>query len=153
MSWQVFTRYLKVRFASYLYSMLFRCFLPQSSPKPLVTNKDFPDFLTKITVPTNSTEIFCKLPSPQVNVVCLDLGEVLHDFFQVTEINNIDLEVNGWGHLLFRSTFFHFVTRVLARIVVNLSSFIGAKIIIDPRLFHGELFIFRLQRALRVEAG
>ena len=55
-------------------------------------------------------------PSPQVNVVCLDSGDVLHDFFRVTEINNIDLGGKG-GHLLFRSTFFRFVTRVLARIV------------------------------------
>ena len=57
-------------------------------------------------------------PSPQVNVVCLDSGDVLHDFFRVTEINNIDLGGKG-GHLLFRSTFFRFVTRVLARIVVS----------------------------------
>ena len=41
---------------------------------------------------------------------------MLHDFFRVTEINNIDLGGKG-GHLLFRSTFFRFVTRVLARIV------------------------------------
>ena len=54
-------------------------------------------------------------PSPQVNVVCLDSGGVLHDFFRVREINNIDLGGKG-GHLLFRSTFFLFVTRVLARI-------------------------------------
>ena len=70
-------------------------------------------------MPTNSTEIFCKRPSPppQVHVVCLDSGDVLHDFFRVTEINNIDLGVKGGGgHLLFRSTFFRFVTRVLARI-------------------------------------
>ena len=67
-------------------------------------------------MPTNSTEMFCKPPSPQVNVVCLDSGDVLHDFFRVREINNIDLGGKG-GHLLFRSTFFRFVTRVLARIV------------------------------------
>ena len=90
----------------------------QSSPKPLVTNKGFQHFSTKITAPTNSTEIFCKPPFPQVNVVCLDSGDVLHDFFRVTEINNIDLGGKG-GHLLFRSTFFLFVTRVLARIVAT----------------------------------
>ena len=89
----------------------------QSSPKPLVTNKDFQHFTTKITVPTNSTEKYSvNPPSPQVNVVCLDSGDVLHDFFRVREINNIDLGGKG-GHLLFRSTFFRFVTRVLVRIV------------------------------------
>ena len=36
----------------------------KSSPKPLVTNKDFQHFSTKITVPTNSTEIFCEPPFP-----------------------------------------------------------------------------------------
>ena len=46
-------------------------------------------------------------PSPQVNVVCLDSGDVLHDFFRVTEINDIVLGGKG-GHLLFRSTFFPF---------------------------------------------
>ena len=55
-------------------------------------------------------------PSPHVNVACLDSRDLLHDFFRVTEINNIDLGGKG-GRLLFRSTFFRFVTRVLARIV------------------------------------
>ena len=71
-------------------------------------------------MPTNSTEIFYKPPPPfpQVNVVCLDSGEVLHDFFRVTAVNSIDLGSIG-EPLLFRSTFFRFVTRVLARIVVS----------------------------------
>ena len=70
-------------------------------------------------MPTHSTEIFCKPPFPPSQ--CLDSGDVLHDFFRVTEINNIDLGGKG-GHWLFRSTFFRFVTRVLARIVGCLSA-------------------------------
>ena len=40
---------------------------------------------------------------PLVNVVCLDSGHLLHDFLQVTEVNNIDL--GRGGDLLFISTF------------------------------------------------
>ena len=100
---------------------LFQKFFPSENPRQnlLSQMKIFSIFRQKSQHLLIQLKYSVNPPSPQVNVVCLDSGDVLHDFFRVTEINNIDLGGGGGkgGHLLFRSTFFRFVTRVLARIV------------------------------------
>ena len=97
---------------------LFQKFFPSDNPRQnlLSQTKIFSIFRQKSQRLLIQLKYCVNPPSPQVNVVCLDSGDVLHDFFRVTEINNIDLGGKG-GHWLFRSTFFRFVTRVLARIV------------------------------------
>ena len=60
----------------------------------LSQTKIFCIFLQKSQCPTNSAEIFCKLPfppPPKSMLFCLDSGHLLYDASQVSEINNIDL--------------------------------------------------------------
>ena len=61
----------------------------------LLQAKIFSIFRQKSQYPTDSAEMLFKLPFPQVNVVCLDSGDLLHDFFHVIEINNIEFELKG----------------------------------------------------------
>ena len=67
-------------------------------------NKDFQHFSTKITVPTNSTEIFCKSPSPSKSMLFVLTKATCCMIF--SELQKSTLPWGGVrGHLLFRSTF------------------------------------------------